>query len=176
MSVPGSKNIILIGMPGAGKSTVGVILAKMTAMDYVDTDLLLQTSRGCSLQDIVDKQGYMELRRIEEEVLLGLRLKRHVIATGGSAVYSDAAMAHLRSSGVVVFLDVSLETLEARIRDFASRGLARRPGQTFAELYRERSQLYTRYADIRLQGDGLTQEAVCERILEAVERRKDGVL
>ena len=160
------SNIVLIGMPGAGKSTVGVILAKKTTRDFVDTDVLIQMSQGRTLQDIVDRDGYAVLRTIEEDILLGLSVQNHVIATGGSAVYSDRAMAHLKSNGVIIFLDVELATLESRVRDFSTRGLARRPEQSFAELFDERFKLYTRHADIVIKSDGMTQEQVCERIIE----------
>jgi shikimate kinase len=162
------SSLVLIGMPGAGKSTVGVILAKKTTRDFVDTDLLIQTSQGRSLQDIVDTDGYAVLRKIEEDILLGLSIKNHVIATGGSAVYSDRAMTHLKSEGVLIFLDVDLATLMLRVRDFSTRGLARRPDQSFASLFDERLVLYTKHADIAIKCDGITQEQVCERIIEEV--------
>jgi shikimate kinase len=165
-----ASNLVLIGMPGAGKSTVGVILAKKTSRDFVDTDLLIQTSEQRSLQEIVDTDGYIALRKIEEEVLLGLSVHRHVIATGGSAPYSDPAMTQLKSDGLMVFLDVDVPTLKARVADFSTRGLAKRPGQSFSELFTERLALYTRYADITINCTGLTQEAVCERIIELALR------
>jgi len=158
-------------MPGAGKSTVGVVLAKKMSRDFMDTDLLIQTSQQRTLQDIVDTDGYIALRRIEEDVLLGLSVHNHVIATGGSAAYSDPAMAHLKSDGVIVFLDVDLATLKSRVLDFSMRGLAKRPNQSFQELFEERSVLYARHADITVNCVGLTQEAVCARIIEMVEGR-----
>jgi shikimate kinase len=157
------SNVVLIGMPGSGKSTVGVILAKQTSRAFVDTDVVIQTQQGRSLQEIVDRHGPMALRRIEEEVLLGLSLRNHVIATGGSAVYSDRAMAHLRSEGIVVFLDVDLPTLEARVRDFRTRGLAKEPGQTFGDLYLERLPLYRKYAEVTVQCALLRHEQVTAR-------------
>ena len=160
------SNLVLIGMPGAGKSTVGVILAKRTSRDFVDTDVLIQTSQRRTLQDIVDTDGYAVLRKIEEDTLLGLSVQNHVIATGGSAIYSDQAMTHLKSHGVIIFLDVDLATLESRVTDFSCRGLAKRPDQSFAELFYERFTLYTKYADIALKCAGLTQEDVCTRIIE----------
>ena len=163
-----ADNLILIGMPGSGKSTVGVLLAKRTARAFVDTDLLIQTAVGRPLQDIVDRDGYVELRRIEEEVLLGIECRSHVVATGGSAVYSDKAMRHLKTGGRVVFLDVDLQSLQERVGDFSQRGLAKRPDQTFAELFAERGALYRRYADITVQGGGLDQDEVCEKIAAAV--------
>jgi shikimate kinase len=161
-----SSNIVLIGMPGSGKSTVGVILAKKTMRDFVDTDILIQKSQSRPLQDIVDKDGYLALRSIEEAVLLTLDVKNHVISTGGSAVYGERAMAHLKSGGIAVFLDVTLDTLEARVPDFSTRGLAKRPDQSFAELFDERNALYRKYSDIALKCDGLTPEEVCARIIE----------
>jgi len=155
----------LIGMPGSGKSTVGVILAKMTSRDFVDTDLLIQKSQERKLQDIVDNDGYAALRTIEESVLLDLCVRNHVIATGGSAVYSDQAMAHLKSDGLVIFLDVDLEMLESRVSDFSTRGIARRPEQSFSQLFEERIDLYAKYADITIKCGGLSQDEVCARII-----------
>ena len=160
------SNIVLIGMPGSGKSTAGVILAKKTSRDFVDTDVLIQSARQQTLQEIVDTEGYAALRKIEEALLLELSVQNHVIATGGSAVYSDRAMAHLRSQGVIVFLDADLATLEARVGDFSSRGLAKRPDQSFAELFDERVALYSRHAEITVDCAGRTQEAVCEQIIQ----------
>jgi shikimate kinase len=161
-------NIVLIGMPGAGKSTVGVILAKRTSRDFIDTDVLIQISEGRFLQDIVDTEGHMALRRIEEDVILGLHCDHHVIATGGSAVYSPAAMEHLKSKGIAVFLDVDLPTLESRIRDFDTRGLAKRPDQSLTELFEERILLYRKYADVTVDCAGLSQEEVCAQIIKRV--------
>ncbi len=166
-------NIVLVGMPGCGKSTVGVILAKLTSRGFIDTDVLIQTARCKSLQEIVDSQSYMALRKIEEEILLSLECSNTVIATGGSAVYSRAAMEHLKSGGLVVFLDTDLATLESRICDLENRGLARRPEQTLADLFTERSPLYEKYADITIACAGLTHEELCERIIEEVSRKRE---
>jgi shikimate kinase len=162
------SNIVLIGMPGSGKSTVGIILAKLTSRNFVDTDVLLQTSQGRTLQDIVDTEGYMVLREIEERILLKLDCLNHVVATGGSAVYSHAAMTHLKSNGVVVFLRVELPVLESRIHNFATRGLAKRPDQSIEDLFEERFVLYAKYADVTIECKDFIQEEVCEKIISSI--------
>jgi shikimate kinase len=162
------SNIVLIGMPGSGKSTVGIILAKIMARNFIDTDILIQLREGRTLQDIVDTEGPMALRRIEEQALLSVNCRDHVIATGGSAAYSETAMSQLKKDGIVVFLQAGLETLKSRIRNYETRGLAKRPDQSFAELFRERQELYTRYADVIIESDDATQEKVCSDIMIAL--------
>jgi shikimate kinase len=159
------SNLVLIGMPGSGKSTVGVILAKRTSHDFVDTDLVIQSVEHRSLQTIMDTEGYMKLREIEARVLQTLNVENHIISTGGSAVYSDAAMQHLKKNGTAIYLDVSLDTLRSRITDYETRGIAKRPEQSFDDLFEERSRLYRKYADLVIKGDGMTQDAVCERLI-----------
>ena len=149
---------------------MGVILAKLTSRDFIDTDVLIQIAQGRLLQNIVDAEGYMALRRIEEDVLLGLHCYNHVIATGGSAVYSPVAMEHLKSNGIVVFLDVDLSTLESRVRDFDTRGLAKRPDQSLSELFKERIILYRKYADVTVDCADPSQEEVCAQIIKRVKR------
>jgi shikimate kinase len=163
------SNIILIGMPGSGKSTVGVILAKMMTKNFVDTDVLIQILENRSLQDIVDRDGHMELRRIEEQVLLSVNHLNHIIATGGSAAYSHKAMSHLGKNGLIVFLHADLPCLRSRIQNYDTRGLAKRPDQSFQDLFAEREELYSRYADITVDCSILSQEQVCSRIIAAVE-------
>lgn len=166
-----ASSIVLIGMPGAGKSTVGVLLAKLTCRSFVDTDVLIQSQEKRPLQEIVDTDGHLALRAIEEQVILGHACGGCVIATGGSAVYSPAAMAHLKRQGTIVFLDADLATLEGRVRDIATRGLAKRKDQTFADLFGERVPLYRRYADVTIDCRGLTHEEVCSCIIEELRRR-----
>jgi shikimate kinase len=162
------SNIILIGMSGTGKSTVGPLLAKNLSRDFLDTDLVIQASQKRALQDIVNTEGQAALRLIEEEALLSLALHDHVIATGGSAIYSEQGMMHLKSDGVVIFLDADLATLESRIHNFSTRGLVKRAEQTFAQLFDERLPLYRKYADIKINCAGLTPEGVCANIIAAL--------
>jgi shikimate kinase len=169
MSKPKS-NVVLIGMPGSGKSTVGVILAKLLSYDFIDTDLLIQSSQKRVLQDIVDQDGYLALRKIEEETLLKLNTRNHVIATGGSAVYSASAMKHLATTSIIVFLDIDLASLQQRVKNLGTRGLAKRPEQSLADLFTEREALYRQVADITINCYGLTQEDICERIADAIEQ------
>lgn len=169
-----STSLILIGIPGAGKSTTGVMLAKALAKDFVDTDVLIQSQQSKTLQDIVDTEGYLKLRAIEEQVLLSTHYPNHVIATGGSAVYSEKAMHHLRHFGQIIFLDVPLIELTTRIKDFDTRGLARKPNQSLAELYEERRALYQEYANITVNCSGKTQEDIlAEIIFEEAEAYTD---
>ena len=153
-------NVVLIGMAGAGKSTLGVLLAKTLALDFVDTDVLIQVEEKRSLQDILDVEGYQVLRRIEEGVLLSHAFVGHVISTGGSAVYGERAMEKLKEDGLVIFLDVDLEVLQGRIHDYESRGIAKRPDQSFASLFEERRRLYNRYADIVIDCAADTPELI----------------
>ena len=162
------SNIVLIGMPGSGKSTIGIILAKRTAHDFIDTDVLIQHDEHRSLQDILDKEGYLRLREIEARVLQGISVANHVISTGGSAVYSDAAMQHLRKNGTCIYLDVSVDTLRKRITDYETRGIAKRPDQSFADLFKERTLLYRQYADLIIDGDTMTQDQICGAIITSL--------
>ncbi|MBE0502333.1 MAG: shikimate kinase [Desulfuromonadales bacterium] len=158
------SNLTLIGMPGAGKSTVGIILAKTLGMGFVDTDLLIQLHQKKSLQQILDATDHLQLRAIEEREILNLELEHHVIATGGSAAYSDRAMAHLQSISTIVFLDVSYATLKKRINNFETRGIAKTAEQSFADLFNERQVLYRKYADLTFDGNRLNQDDLVAEI------------
>ncbi|MDB4077537.1 shikimate kinase [Porticoccaceae bacterium] len=163
-----TNTVVLIGMPGAGKSTLGILLAKELGLDFIDTDVSIQVREGKTLQQISDEKGYLALRDIEEQVLLSENITGKVVSTGGSAVYSDAGMAHLKQDSVVVFLDVPLAELEQRISNFSTRGIARRPDQSFDDLFDERSTLYQRYADIRLDCSSLSVDEVLQKTLAAL--------
>ncbi len=163
-----ARNIILIGMPGAGKSTVGVLLAKRLGYHFVDTDLLLQTEQGCRLQEIITRVGLDAFKMLEADQLCRLDVSHAVVATGGSAIYSARAMDHLRTLGQRVFIDIPLPELLGRVNDMDSRGLVIGPGESYEELYAERFPLYRRYAEITIAGDGLTVEAVAAAIEERV--------
>jgi shikimate kinase len=164
------KNIVLIGMPGAGKSTVGILLSKEVGLDFIDTDVAIQVREGQTLQAILDEQGYIKLRDIEQEVILGLVLENTVIATGGSAVYGAQAMAHLDERGVIVFIDVALEQLRGRVNNIDARGVARKPGQNFDDMFLERKALYNQYSDIRIAVGDNSIEQVLLMILQALEQ------
>jgi shikimate kinase len=155
-------------MPGAGKSTLGIILAKEKALDFVDTDVLIQVREGKTLQDILDSTDYLNLRAIEEQTLLSVDLSHHIIATGGSAVYSQKGMEHLQTLGPIVFLNCSLQELRRRIHNYESRGIARRPDQSFEALFEERSVLYRRYANHVIECDGKNQETILAEIMERI--------
>jgi len=167
-------NIILIGMPGAGKSTVGVLLAKRLGYHFVDTDLLLQTNQHCRLQQIIANMGLEAFKKLESDVLCSLTTTHSVIATGGSAVYSDRAMARLKKLGQLVFIDVPLAELRNRVNDMDSRGLVIGPGETYEQLYEERQPLYKKYAEITISGGGLKVEAIAAAIEQSVCGQTDG--
>lgn len=155
-----NKNIVLIGMPGAGKSTVGVILAKRLGYEFIDTDLLIQSRTGLRLQQIIDGQGLPRFREIEEQTLLEISAQRTVIATGGSVIYCPRGMAALAANGIFIYLKVPLTDLEQRLADMGQRGLVIRKGQTLGHLYDQRVPLYEQYATLTLDCIGLNAEQV----------------
>lgn len=149
-------NVILIGMPGAGKSTVGVVLAKVLGYDFVDSDLLIQNKYGMRLSDMITAYGLEEFKRIEEDVNAGISVSRTVVATGGSVVYGDNAMKHLRDIGVVVYIKLPYDELEVRLGSLKERGVVLDDGQTLMDLYEHRCILYEKYAHITINGSGLS--------------------
>ncbi len=163
-------NIVLIGMPGAGKSTVGVLLAKALSRDFLDTDVYIQAKQGRTLQEIIDQDGMPAFCRIEERRVLSLKCRTSVIATGGSVVYSPAAMARLQASGIIIHLDLDLAALEKRLTDLSSRGVVMGPGQTLPQLFAEREPLYRKYADLTIDCAGFTHEEIVGMIVRRLNR------
>lgn len=153
-----TENIILIGMPGAGKSTLGVVLAKILGYQFIDADLLIQSKLDKTLQKIIDACGPQGFIEVENEVLCTLSCTNSIVATGGSAVYSEEAMEHLGSIGTVVYLKVSLEELENRLGGLHERGVVMKNGMgmSLSDLYDERLPLYEKYADVTIDIDGLS--------------------
>ncbi len=167
------SNLTLIGMPGAGKSTVGIILAKNLSFGFIDTDLLIQINQQKSLQQIIDQGNHLNLRVIEEKEIMKLNIKKHVIATGGSAAYSTNAMSHLLNISKVIFLEVSFEEIKRRIHNFKTRVIAKSENQTFRELYDERQFLYKKYAEVTIDCNRLDQEEIAMRIPESIQHIKN---
>lgn len=149
-------NVILIGMPSCGKSTVGVVLAKALGYRFVDSDLVIQEQTGKLLSEIIDEEGLDAFNEIENQINAGLDYHKAVIATGGSVIYGKEAMEHLQSIGTVVYLELPFETLCERIGDLTARGVSIKEGQTFRELFEERRPLYEKYADITIHGENLS--------------------
>jgi len=162
------KNIILVGMPSCGKSTVGVILAKTMNKGFVDTDILIQQREGKTLQEIINTQGNDYFHQVEEQVLLGFNEVDYVVATGGSAIYFDKAIEKFKEKGVVVYLRVSLETVLERLNNITTRGVTLAKGQTLGDLYNQRIPLYEKHADVVIDGDGKTVEEVVLEIINLV--------
>ncbi|MDD6332016.1 MAG: shikimate kinase [Clostridium sp.] len=161
-------NIILIGMPGCGKSTIGVVLAKVLGYEFTDSDLLIQKREGKLLREIIAEQGEEVFIRIEEDVNAGIQTERHVIATGGSVVYSDRAMQHLKEIGTVVYLKLSYATICSRLGNIRRRGVVLRDGQTLKDLYDERVPLYERYADVVVDAEGQDVEGLMDEVVKAL--------
>ena len=162
------KNIVLFGMPGAGKSTIGVLLAKSTLMDFTDTDLLIQKKYSSALCDIINEKGIDEFLKIENDVICEAEFHNCVVATGGSAVYGEKAMEKLKNSGTVVYLKVDAAELKKRINNIHTRGIAMKEGTTIDELYSERAPLYEKYADITVDCASLTPEQCVDEIIRNI--------
>ena len=160
------SNIILIGMPGVGKSTIGVILAKVLGYQFLDADLLIQQQEKKLLKDIICERGTDEFIEIENRVNAGIVAEHTVIATGGSVVYGKEAMRHLKEIGTVVYLEVSYHTIEKRLADIKGRGVVLRENQSLLDLYEERTPLYEKYADVKVTEEHLNVEQTIERLVE----------
>lgn len=161
-------NIVLTGMPGAGKSTVGVVLAKVLGYEFIDSDLVIQKEDGRLLKDIIEQEGNEGFLAIEERINSGINASHAVIATGGSAVYGEKAMKHFAETGTVVYLKASYETVASRLSNLHGRGVAIRQGQTLLDLYNERAVLYERYSDFDIDIDGLSIEETVAAILRKI--------
>ncbi|MBQ8209399.1 MAG: shikimate kinase [Clostridia bacterium] len=159
------KNVVLIGMPGAGKSTIGVLLAKSMLYSFVDTDLLIQREHSMSLCEIIEREGTQGFLKIENDIISKCDFSNSVIATGGSAVYGKDAMQKLKENGTVIYLELPVNELEKRLGNIQTRGVAMPNGNTIAELYKEREPLYKNYADITLNCENLTAEQCVDKCI-----------
>lgn len=160
------KNIVLIGMPGAGKSTVGVVLAKKLGYRFIDSDLVIQEKYGKLLHELIEEHGIEGFWQIENDVNKGIRVEKAVIATGGSAVYGEEAMGHLREIATVVYLKLSYEEIAERLGDLNARGVTLREGQDLASLFEERVPLYEKYAHIIIECDNKMLREIVKEIAE----------
>lgn len=159
-----NDNLILIGMPGAGKSTVGVVLAKKLGYDFLDSDLLIQKETGKKLSELIREKGLDGFNALEDAINSSIEVKHHVIATGGSAIYGEHAMEHFRSIGRVLYLQLSFGSVQKRLGDLKGRGVSMREDQTLFDLYEERVPLYRKYADVIIDCEHLELREVADRI------------
>ena len=162
-------NIVLIGMPGVGKSTIGVVLAKVLGYQFVDADLLIQEAEGKLLSELIEENGTDGFIEIENRVNSQIQTHRSVIATGGSVVYGKEAMEHLKSIGTVVYLKQNLRVLQRRLRSLKGRGVVLKEGQTLVDLYKERTVLYEKYADITVDQYKQSIEQTLKAVRKALE-------
>lgn len=162
-------NVVLIGLPGVGKSTAGVVLAKITGRQFVDSDLIIQKQEGRLLKEIIASEGVDGFIEVENRVNAELEVENSVIATGGSVVYGDEAMRHLKAIGTVVYLKVGFDVIEHRLSDIRGRGVVLREGQTLRDIYDERVVLYEKYADVIVDETGLGIEETVEQIVSCLE-------
>lgn len=170
MRIRDMKNIVLIGMPGVGKSTAGVVLAKVLGYEFIDADLIIQQQEGKLLREIIAEVGTDGFIEVENRVNSQIEVEKSVIATGGSVVYGKEAMQHLREIGTVVYLKVSYDILEKRLHDIKGRGVVLKDGQDLCGLYEERVPLYEKYADITVCEDNLNVEQTIEKITEQLNK------
>lgn len=167
------NNIVLIGMPGAGKSTVGVVLAKVVGHRFVDSDLVIQETYGKLLHELITEHGLDGFLEIENQVNAGLDMEKSIIATGGSVIYGEEAMEHLKEIGLVVYLKLSLDSIADRLGDLQQRGVALKEGWGLRELYEERVPLYEKYADLVIDCEGKSIRKITEEIAGAYKNEKN---
>lgn len=161
-------NVVLIGMPGAGKSTIGVVLAKRLGYAFMDSDLVIQNKEGRLLHEIIAEKGVEGFWQTEEEINASIETDYTVIATGGSVIYGSRAMEHFKQIGIIVYLKLSLEAITERLGDLNERGVTLREGQDLAALYAERIPMYERYADITMDCEGLSIREIVAAIAEQI--------
>lgn len=166
------NNIVLIGMPGCGKSTVGVLLAKLIGYDFLDSDLLIQRQEGKKLFQIINEKGLEYFNALENDINSEIVAEETVIATGGSVVYGKDAMAHLKEIGTIVYLNVPLSEIEKRVTNLSTRGIAMEKGMTLSDLYKERNVLYEKYADVIVDCDGKSLLDNAEKIKKILTEEK----
>lgn len=164
------NNVVLIGMPGAGKSTVGVVLAKLLGYRFMDSDLLIQEQEGKLLNEIIAQSGLDAFMEIENRVNASIAASRTVIATGGSVVYGGQAMEHLKKIGTVVYLRHDFDEICERVGNIRQRGIVLREGQSFEALYEERCPLYEKYADVVVDAEGTTIEELARKLLNILQK------
>lgn len=162
-------NIVLIGMSGVGKSTLGVLLAKALGMEFVDTDILIQNNEGLLLQEIINTKGISYFLKVEEKAILNLQIENCVIATGGSVIYSAKSMEFLKNNGCVIFLHLPYEEIEKRITNITTRGIVIKPGSKLIDVYNERLPLYIKYSDNTIDCMGLSVEDCVYLILNSLK-------
>lgn len=162
-------NIVLIGMPGCGKSTVGVLLAKALGMSFMDTDVVLQAAQGRKLQQLINEIGVDAFLEREQEAILGIGCDRTVIATGGSVIYGAAAMEHLKKNGIAVYIRLPYSEIHRRLSNLATRGVTLRENQTLYDLYQERIPLYEQAADVVFDANGCKIDETVAAIAERME-------
>lgn len=167
------SNITLIGMPGAGKSTVGVVVAKMLCKSFIDTDILIQQTGGARLFEIINEKGNDGFVALEGEVISSLDVRHTVIATGGSAVLSEAAMKHLKAISTVIYLRIPVESLAKRLGDLKCRGVVLGEGQTLEDLYAERDPLYEKYADVIIDSSNFSNiQTTAKKIIKKIDKKR----
>ena len=163
------KNIVFIGMPASGKSTVGVVVAKRLGYKFVDTDLVIQEVEKRLLKEIIAEEGNEGFLRIEDRVNAEIQEERAVISPGGSVVYCENAMRHYKETGMIVYLHTSYETISNRLHNAKNRGVVLKDGQTLKDLYEERTALFERYADLTISEEGRDLEEIIEEVLRVLE-------
>lgn len=167
------RNIIFVGMPAAGKSTIGVVVAKHLGYNFIDTDLLIQEKEKRLLREIIAQEGLEEFLKIEDRINAKVQAERSVIAPGGSVIYCENAMKHYKEIGIIVYLKASFETISKRLGNAKKRGVVLRENQTIEDLYHERTALFEKYADITICEDGVSLEETFELVLNTLQGNKN---